>query len=702
MKKRLGVLLVICMVFSVSYAFAGIKVETSKKKYLHHEIVSIKVKDDTQTSYAPFSAKVYRNKILITTVGNVSEVYLKFNVSTFSWEGNWPVPYNAPTGTYTLVVNSNASNEKPVEVSTNFEVIRRTPPEIENGECVVTLETSAYLQNAVIIGPDGTKGDWKNLIKWAKFMGADTVWYLAGITTGWKSKISDDAPWLNTNLSMYAELAREAHKQGLKFGAWIACYLTFGDAKFMPDKYTYALNYNEKLNACVATERTISIGDKKRLDDIVDLIKRIESIPEVDYVGLDYFRAAYGGYEMIDEFISDMNPVLPKAWHTYSSMQKMCWLAIKVRERKDMNIVEQWNWWRAHYMSGILEKIKVKSSIKKPLWIFTLSWEKGWQHGQDPVMFNDAGMDIDAVMLYQATRDQFDDLIKKWHAYVEKDHANVYIGNQVDWYWHQKTLNPSGPEEFYDRLRTGSSSIYKDGPAKGIFWHDLSRGLWGRKGPYKTMEWAVAGSAAFSRMRLSWQKVPLCSIMVVPEEVEDDKIFKVAVEVVNLTQEEWDDIEITILPTEGVTVIGQSKKIVNNVMVGGVVGTAFQVKINDISPEKASRYMIASEITWPTKERIDKYTSFKYVNVFDKDRIIKEIKDEEESEDKEQPEEPDTEKTSDNKQAEKENNISVNNDANAEKEIQLKPEDAKTDITTETETEDEQPEQQEQYDIHLP
>jgi hypothetical protein len=90
---------------------------------------------------------------------------------------------------------------------------------------------------------------------------------------------------------------------------------------------------------------------------------------------------------------------------------------------------------RRGHRAPILEK----SRVTKPTWIFVLSWLHGIQHGQDPLMFTDAGITMLAPMLYQVPdRGHFDTLTRSWNEYIDEGQANIVPGDQVDFYWHQK------------------------------------------------------------------------------------------------------------------------------------------------------------------------------------------------------------------------------------------------------------------------
>lgn len=597
-----------------------LNITTGKNKYLHYELVTISARLDSPNVneanlLEKITARVTRDGKPVTTIGQLKEIPLKYNPSAKAWEGKWPIPWNAPVDTYTVEVDSCSVNNF-IPVKCQFEITGRKPPQIKSNLYILTLESTADIKTMRIPSPEGKEGGWEEIIAWAKFIGADTIWYLGGQTAGWKGKVDEEFPWNKSSFAMLPNFAEEVHRNGLKFGVWVAGYLTFGKKEFRPEKYNYAYNYDEKTDKCILTSRTISLSDEKRKQDVINFIKKVSEIPGVDYIGIDYIRNAFGGYEMVDEFIAEMSPNLPQNPSLYSKSGRMKWLAKKVIKREDAILIEQWNWWRAHYVAqNILKDIVDKSNIKQPLWVFTLSWEKGWQHGQDCIMMNDAGVDIDAVMLYEADKWQFDQLIKEWHSYVKAGQVNLIVGNQIDWVVHQTTVNPAGPEEFYNRLVRGATQIYQDSLAKGMFWHDLSRALWGRIGPYSPLEWAVAGGAAFSQLRLKYSLISLSATSTTPEKIKENEIFEVETTVKNLTGKKIQDVNIEMLATPGITCIDENKKIIPYIIVKGENKIIFKLRANDVRKGRDSRYMIATVTKWLENENPERYFSFNYIQI---------------------------------------------------------------------------------------
>lgn len=600
---------------------------TSKKEYLHYEFVAIKVKirnSKIQKSLMRNNlyALVYKDDKKVVTIGQKGVVNLKYNPDNLLWEGKWPVPWNAEEGEYLIKLFPSQEIIKKGKNKiweTKFFIKRRPLFNLKPGLCIVTFENPVPLRNKWIEGPDGKKGDWREIFEWIKFAGGNTFWYLAGQTASYtkakEEETTDTFPWIKDNLDFLPEFACMAHRYGIKFGAWVVAYLTFGKIHKELD-YDYAWEYNPKRNICFPS-RAISLQDKKRLRDIIEFIKYLNNIPEIDYIGIDYIRNALGGYEMVDDFVSEMEVETPSDWGKFSKQERMIWLAKEKIAREDFVLIDQWQWWRARQVALIIHQIRKEVKLNKPLWAFTLSWQKGWQHGQDPVMMNDAGVDIDAVMLYEADGEQFDRLIKDWHKYLGKNHANVIGGNIVDWPLHQYTVNPPGPEEMYNRSIMAIDRLYKDGLSKGAFVHCLSRALWGRRGPYSRYEWMLAGGAIFSRLRERWKKFSLKTKVLAPKEAIFNKVFKVKIKVINLKPTKMHDIKVTLLPQKGIEMIDRVCKKIEVIGPGYEVIVPFEVKINEFFPQRDCRYMIVFRTEWLEKREIQNNISFKYVKAIE-------------------------------------------------------------------------------------
>ena len=471
----------------------AVTLQAGKPAYLHDELVELSL-----STHDPALKKRWREAAPEAVVRREGrEVVTIAGIQRFplieergAWRARWPVPWNADAGEYEIALIGQEDLSARLQRK-NFRIERRKPAPIPRGFSILTLESVQPLELMQVKGPDGKMTDWRGMLDWAQYIGADAFWMLGGQTPGLKP----GELWVTTNLAMIPKVAAECKRRGLKFGVYAMCYLTM--SKEQLPVYEYA---REAKEGRTIPTRAISLRDPRRPSDVAALLKTFRDIPGVDFVGLDYIRNALGGYELADDFFAEMPGVHPPPeWASLTPEARMVWFARKKIMRQDLAFIDAWQWWRAHKAAGIVRRIKAEVGEKAALWAFTLTWDKGWNHGQDPVMFNDAGVDADALMLYQADKAQFDAMVHDWHHYAKRGDVQLIVGEIFDWPLHQR--DPAGPKEFYRRTATAVDQIYSDGPAYGVFFHDASRALSGRLGPWGTRGWMNAAKRAVEHVK---------------------------------------------------------------------------------------------------------------------------------------------------------------------------------------------------------
>jgi len=567
----------------------------------------------------------------VEDVNGFREVPITFDSQKRVWRGRWPVPFGLPPGKYRFTATIAVPAERPRdphqavlegppqvrEVSDTKEVILAWSAQsgVPPGLCAVTLESRDDFRKRNIPLPDGSTGDWRGLLDWVEFMGADTFWYLGGLTVNPSEGADLGYPWVQTNLEQVPILAAEAHARGLNFGVYAVAYMTMGDAS-EATRYRYAVDYDPRKGLFPTT--AVSLFDQRRLEDLAALLGTFAAMPEVDMVGLDYIRTASdGGYEMAEEFVKDMAPLeLPKQWGEWSTAKRRIWLAEQTEFRGDPEVSDLWGWWRARLTSRIVRRIIEKGEIRKPLWVFTLGWRHGQQHGQDPAMFTEAGVALDAVMLYEANREQFDMMIKDWNEYCDATLVPLAIGDEVDWVVHQRTLQPSGPEEMYLRLRQASKHIAHKGRPRAMFWHDLSRALYSkRKGPYTGLEWAVAGARAFTELRQDWGLHPLHIYIKAPTAARVGVPFTYRVVMTNPTKVRVEGVRVEPIVCYGFRLVGEAERRVEAVLPGETREVEFTLAPNKGFGHRGGRGMVAAAVTWAAEGRPPRALTFQCLQV---------------------------------------------------------------------------------------
>lgn len=503
----------------------SLRLKAEKDAHHHFDFVAVEltagssaVKNALRTSTHTFHFTVERDSQTIATVGQTERTRLRYDAGAGLWRGRWPVPWNAPDGTYQLRLSTahlpvdTAGLEEGV-----FRVESRAFEPVPKGFAALTMEGMGSLSR--FVGPDGGEPRATALADWADFIGADTLLIQGAESFGGAKKLPADFPWHSRPKGPVEALAQECQRRGIRLGVYILSFMVGGSTTTSPD-YQYGWHYQrgQAIHGLdLPKRRGISIKDPKRVDDIVKILNHWAAVPGVDFLGLDYIRPVFGSQELVDDFISEMPEVhKPAGYDDWSDQQRMVWIgrgrylaptpAQRTEER--FRTSDQWFWYRAHRNATMVKKIADAFGDKKPLWAFTLSWQKGWEHGQDPAMMRDAGVDMNGIMLYEADAAQYRGLLRQWNEYTKGRPFNLVPGNTFDWALHQQTLNPAGPEAMVQRL-WAALERFEDGKiSRGLFLHDLPRALRGRLGPYPPKEWMLAGGSAITRLREAHDLLP--------------------------------------------------------------------------------------------------------------------------------------------------------------------------------------------------
>ena len=476
-------------------------VTTDRPEYYRYQLVRVRVRADSSLAARADSviavATFRHGDSLVAGVGRMTEVRLSFDKTDSCWSGTWAMPWNPPLGRYTALATVAAGPDTLAD-SAAFAVSARTPARIPAGFCAMTIESAGNLLNNKTPSPYGNPPGWRNFTDFAKFLGADAVWYSVGWTIEGAPGTSDRNPWVKDNFRVFPRLAAECHAKGLQFGGYVGSYLLWGP-KLHKLQYDYSLEVGK--GGGVYRNHHVSLDDPKRRDVIVKVLRQLQADSCVDFIGLDYIRPGAGGFETVDEFVRQMNIETPHEWRQWPKNTRIAWVARQVKPMSDRPIRARWQWWRAHRSAAAVERLLTEAGVTKPVWGFTLGWDKGHEHGQDPPMMNDAGLDLDAVMLYESNARQCHEMTGQWSTYLRGDEVQLLPGQQIDWVLLQKSVSPPAPEEFYWRLTDAIKGTTDGGRVKGLFWHDMFRSFKGRRGPHGMREWLIAGAASFAKVR---------------------------------------------------------------------------------------------------------------------------------------------------------------------------------------------------------
>jgi len=616
--------------------------------------------------------RVFQGTTPLRDTGERRQLPLRFDKSRNQWLARWAMPVGTRPGEYefevAVVLPRELVGTAPTDDGTGsppttgpqvsehgdrvlvrrrvpFTVGDRAEAELPPSICAVTLETDLDIRNLPFMGPTGVEGDWRTLLDWVQFIGGDTVWIQGPTTDARLAPIDPDWPWAADSVRMIDGFAEECHARGLKLGVWVVAMRVFGPMARLP---AYRLGaYQRQLEAAC-----VSLLEPRRIDDLASVVKWLGDNDGVDYIGLDYIRDEPPAYDCVDQFVSDLDPAVPDQWGTMGPKEKERWVRTQCanwnRTDEGRQLFRMWNWWRAHRMAEIVAQVLKEADVSKPVWGFTLSWNHGIEHGQDPFMLADAGLDFDAVMLYQIEgRERYDAMMRAWREYTEPEevvtpatekrvedltpvlghgtkppelrpvHLNLVVGNQVDDYHHQRARAPiPAPDEYYRRLRDAlESCMTPPSFVRGVFVHDLWRLATreGDKGPYPGTEWAIAGARAMSDVRANCGDVPVRLEVIPPETVAIGQPFRVEVKVTHLgTWEAVRGIDIRPLPMDGVRLVS-SQPSVMRLFPGDSTSRTAECVVEKADGRRYNRFMVAFRADYPTSQGFPNVTSYAYV-----------------------------------------------------------------------------------------
>ncbi len=355
---------------------------------------------------------------------------------------------------------------------------------VENGGSYSNLKTDFLNESETSFG---------NIKRWMDFVGFDGIFFLTGQTNTRDPSVSSGSPWIKAPYDSWRWFA--GRFPGYLTGGYLGAFLCFGGQTGDLDGYEFSRtvdNEGERL----FRDSFVSIDDSSRIADIVALAREMDGDEGLDWIGLDYIRAGSGGFENWEEF----SELFGIAVHGTGNKEKMFFLGSHVRAGDIPYLREKWRYYRAYKSARVIKT--VRKSVKKPIWVFTLGWDQGHSHGQDPIMFNDAGADLIFVMFYEATYREHDSMMESWRDYLDDVRGlPIVAGQEAD-----VVLNDaedgdfSGPEEMIRRYDANIDVLAENGNFAGIFLHDLIRTFNGRILPHYSEEWLFAAGHIMSKI----------------------------------------------------------------------------------------------------------------------------------------------------------------------------------------------------------
>lgn len=631
--KKIFSLIFFLVICQLCYA-SEFLVSTDKLSYYRYEFVHVYVNKnpdelnrDSKARHK-FKAYFYCNNTLVNSVDDRDSVNLKFDSNKNRWFCRWPIPQSPPLGKYKVDIKEekmkkNAKEGKDTKAvkeeilyetvsSAEFEITGRASYILPKGFSVLTLEGEPrhYIKGFPSPYSADTKTkSWESIIDWAEFLGADALWCLVGQTHMTQPNDKSLYPWDPVSLKVMEKISKRAHEKNIQFGGWLCCFYIWG--KYY-DKSDYQFTTAYTPSKGLHTVKFISLKDKIRKKHIVNLMKIMDSNPNVSYIGLDYVRTSeIGGFELMDDFVKEMDVNVPQGWWMLPKDDRMIWVAERSypgAPKFSKAVFQKWAWFKAHKVAEILCDIIKEADVKKPIWTFTLGWQEGQEHGQDPLMFNDAGVSINSIMLYHSSDEVFKGMMKGWDKYLEHGKSAFVLGEVADWNeiigW--KDNKKQGNFDtlcILDRHQEAVNTFCEHNKNLGIFWHDISRIFYGNKGPFSPLEWALTGGTSFSKLRAMRKALPFSFTLELPEEAVLNEKFKVNVSVKNDTAEVIKDVDVKLFFADSVE-CSKTEQNFSEINAGESQKVSFEAKIIN-TRSRTNKHMISCRVTFKNKKGFD-------------------------------------------------------------------------------------------------
>lgn len=470
--------------------------------------------------------------------------------------------FGGPLGEYKGVIYLQ-TRDGSYAYAVDFTMRGRQSPPAGKTKKILTMEYNVDLSTKQIPGIDGKMTTYDGIYDWVRYMKCDMFWILAGQTTGWDNTVNKTNPWMSGPKKNLELMAKSKSKKDVKLGAYIMSYYTPGNGNIKAD-YEVAVGYNKETKT-LGSSRHISLASEKRLNDIIGLLKTYDADENVSYLGLDFIRTGeLDGYELVDDMVEMTGVYTPQGWSKMSKNDRMLWLARNRFTLREINM--KWRWYRAQKVANIVKSIK-ESGIKKPLWVFTLGWDHGQEHGQDPYMFFDAGADFDAIMIYEANRPQHVSMLLQWPKYLAGDY-NVLVGNMIDVRLQDGSVRPE--IEYIRRIYESEARFNRTSRIRGVFFHDISRMFWSRNRGKGIHEWTQINASIVSRVEEKYGENPLNVSMELNEKNRTGVLT-----IKNVTSSDLNNISITAIAGSGLASLTVDEKTVS-IPVKGKVSIPFK------------------------------------------------------------------------------------------------------------------------------
>jgi hypothetical protein len=591
---------------NLDYSF---EIFSQKDVYYPYEKIRIfgKIVKKTDMSIpenAVIEIRLLQNNRPLRTISGDTKVKLIYNPQQQVWIGNW-FPEN--TGEYgDVVIRAEGFIDSP-EASIKADgklFISETPLayHIEKGLAFFGIESRERISKRSLLSPEAREVNWHTIPQWVKFVSADGVFMLAGITKTFDETTTLDNPWDRDKINEAVSLAERIRQSGGFAGVWLKTLELEGNYL---ERVGYKPAYHIKDNAIIKDNSVASIKDEERKRHIIRLFSTFMDNNNIAYVGLSHiFNPPSYDIELFDSFIREFKITVPENWENMSHNSRLSYFNERMKTR---DFADNFAKWKNFVIADYLREIIDKSGHKKPVFYYASHNELSrnpemisilFSSGVDFIVLN-LSMPYNQIASEMARLRQIND-INRYHNRLILSYEIDY--NNVD----MPDFETSAIENYVNAnlkvVKLGSEKLN----AQGLLINDLYKAMFGKRGPYSPYDWMLgAGKSIYEFKRFSSPSPLQISYFSSPK-VTNQTAFTVKFKVANTSTKPLYNISIRLLPGINETAQEEFRASIQSLEAGSETYIEIPVKIDrQKSQFVRKKHFLGMRVAWSEERRFD-------------------------------------------------------------------------------------------------
>jgi len=499
--------------------------ETDKELYLPYEpiiinlvLIDISNQNIPNNLYPEIIIKDKNNNILKDILQR-DQITMKYSSNQNIYIVEWFPDNNNYIGQIEICMNLNIGVFDKIITRKKMVVINRLNPPIifTNAYTFLSLDSKEEVDLRQILSVKGKETDISKLSEWFKLLGNDAVMMPIGITKTFADKQKRYSVWDINKKKETEKYAKEYKKNKLDIALWVQSLELEGSNK----EY---LNYQEsqKESDDHSENIIVSLKDKKRFNDIQQLLNELLKNDAVTYIGLselffnnnDYHRELFGDF--VKQFPDNVSS--------------------EIRE----NAFNKWNNFQmVNYLRDLIQPI---GNIK-PIFLI-LEVEDVLKNPEYLLMAFSSG--IDFVMLNINNSHHFFE--RDWEFLQKNTLLQEYIPNIVFSYTVNYDFFVNGESSALENWKDANLYILNKYKFPALQIQDFYRTMFGNRGVYPAYEWMLMTGGLITQWKDDNQLYPIKQSLIPNTKYIGSNLI-INIELKNISSKNISNLVIELLPT---------------------------------------------------------------------------------------------------------------------------------------------------------